>query len=388
MAHRHPTASLLSGRCRNLLILLWLALLGLPVCAQTARGAAAAPQRATAAPLPTTVLPEGFQIAGRRARLVQLPGQPEWFVVFPEAFAAELPSKADASQSPAASPNTPAPAQHADPFARPIEVLPCKWLAAMTKVVNDRVDLTVEFRIWGEITTYHKRNYILPTKVATEGLFGADGSRKEAKRSAAANSSQLRPGQKDARDGLSKAEKKDSPAPSELPDRLRRMLLAIPRTRPLGLPADGENTPRPDARGSSKRNGNTPAPSGPRPTTLPEPGTGQAALTGKDLPRRQHASTQAPYREGFAMVDRLGRLQFNRQAQTWTLLLEADDPTVLEPPLLLHPCRRLEVVENNTQGAKTQIMFRVSGHVTCHQGQNYLLLRKLLMVYDLGNFLK
>ena len=52
-------------------------------------------------------------------------------------------------------------------FNRPIEVLPGKVLTAMTKVTGNKVDLSLTFRVWGELTTYRKRNFILPAMAYT-----------------------------------------------------------------------------------------------------------------------------------------------------------------------------------------------------------------------------
>ena len=383
MASPNRTVLLLLGRRLNLAPLILLPLLTLAGRAQPPAAPAKPDQTVS---LPAIVLPEGFQIAGRRARLVQLPDQTQWFIVFPEAFAADQTAPAPADQPLAPSPKMPATADVANPSARPIEVLPCKWLTAMTKVVNNQVDLTLEFRVWGEITTYHKRNYILPTKVATEGLFGCDAPQEHAQKPPSAALPPLRPGQKSPLAPSTEQKTDDIPIPTEMPDRLRRMLLAIPRTRPLALPADTAKQPGPDPTDTEKPTATPPTPRDESPSDLQDPSA--PSSTPDDGISGQNLAGPAAYREGYAIIDRLGRLQYNPQAQTWTLLLEADDPTIQEPPLVLHPCRRLEVVEKNTLGAKEQIMFRVSGHVTTHQGQNYLLLRKLLMVYDLGNLLK
>ncbi|OPZ96097.1 MAG: hypothetical protein BWY71_02026 [Planctomycetes bacterium ADurb.Bin412] len=42
-------------------------------------------------------------------------------------------------------------------------------------------------------------------------------------------------------------------------------------------------------------------------------------------------------------------------------------------------------MENVVERSGRSSLFRVTGQVTKYQGKNYLLLRKMLLVYDMGN---
>ena len=135
------------------------------------------------APTPQRLLlPEGTQIQGRRAKLAHAPEDNRWFLIFPELsnqFADPAAVTPPAVANAPATVPTPGATQALDPkhletspFATPIEILPGRWLTAMTAIVGNQVDYDVDFRVWGEITTYHDRNYILLTWVGAVSLFG------------------------------------------------------------------------------------------------------------------------------------------------------------------------------------------------------------------------
>lgn len=74
--------------------------------------------------------------------------------------------------------------------------------------------------------------------------------------------------------------------------------------------------------------------------------------------------------EGFAVVDRVGRLA--RDGQWWTLLEDSADH---EPPIKLLPDAGLEVMVRTTRGSSAPVRYVVSGEVTVFRGENYLLAR-------------
>ncbi len=333
---------------------------------------------------PRIVLPEGYPISDRRAKLVKLPDDHRWFLVFDEALqqltpelapktnqkteksdlslpkTVDKPPKTDQnslkSDQNVASTANDKNLESENPFCRPIEVLPGKWLTAMTTAIS-RMDLSIDFRVWGEVTTYHDRNYIHPTRVLTLSLFGHDVAEN------VKNSKEINP--LDAAFGPPKSvEPKISKQTqflnkSILPNKLRDALLAIPRTRPLELP-DVKQIP-----------------------TLPKPNV-EIPITsdGKKI------SKQNDWRDGYMIIDRMGRIHFDPEGMRWMLTLEADGASLAEPPLTLHPCRLLEVMEDTVGHSTESPRFRISGQINQYQGRNYLLLRKVLMVYDLGNLAK
>ncbi|MBN1845119.1 MAG: hypothetical protein JW810_05510 [Sedimentisphaerales bacterium] len=326
---------------------------------------------------PSLILPEGLLISGRRAKLIKKERDNRWFLVFeeeieslPEVVAArEIPSS---PTKPAVSPavissnavpdKVSATGGQTDPihYHHPMEVLPGKWLTAMLKVVANQVDMTVDFRVWGEVTTYQNLNYILPTFVATLSLFGKEAptDAADAQRISPLEAALVRPGPQN--------NEQDNPADlpddrqSELPEQLRIMLEKIPRTRPLELPEATTTS------GSAA------------PQT---PTDAMVAVKG--------AKTPPPARrDGQMVIDRVGRIHYDPEAGRWLFSFEADGASLAEPPMILHPCRLLEVMETAVQRANLSIRFRVSGQISIYQGRNYMLLRKVLMVYDLENFTK
>ena len=330
---------------------------------------------------PKIVLPEGYPISGRRAKLVKLPDDHRWFLIFDEALQTlmpELDPKNDSkSEKPAVSINkasktelnaskpdkkvTPTVGEKIleseDPFSHPMEVLPGKWLAAMTKVMGNRVDLTVDLRVWGEATTYHNRNFILPTFVATLSLFGQDAAEK-AKATPKINPLEATFGQPKTAD--TKITKQTQITDKfTLPKKLRDALISIPRTRPLELD-DLKQT-----------------------HTLSKPAVAKSIQS-----EGKKTSKQDDWRDGYMIIDRVGRIHFDPEGMRWLFMFEADGASLAEPPVSLHPCRLLEVMETSVSQSAVSIRFRISGQISQYQGRNYMLLRKVLMVYELGNLNK
>ena len=87
--------------------------------------------------------------------------------------------------------------------------------------------------------------------------------------------------------------------------------------------------------------------------------------------------------DGTMIADRVGRLV--RRPEGWFLVFESDQQVLREPPMQLLPNRDLETMEILSANATRAVKFRVSGEVTEYRGRNYLLLRKVLTVHNLGN---
>ena len=77
--------------------------------------------------------------------------------------------------------------------------------------------------------------------------------------------------------------------------------------------------------------------------------------------------------------------QLDSQDGRWLFVFEADGASVAEPPVTLHPSQLLEVMEKKVVHTAKAVKFRVSGQITTYRGGTYMLLHKVLMVYDLGN---
>jgi hypothetical protein len=88
--------------------------------------------------------------------------------------------------------------------------------------------------------------------------------------------------------------------------------------------------------------------------------------------------------DGYRLVDRPGRLQ--REGDFWVFAFESRSTAVVEPPLRLLPNRLLEDMEISSAGGTQPVVFLVSGEVTQYHGVNYLLVQKMLIRPETGNF--
>jgi len=87
------------------------------------------------------------------------------------------------------------------------------------------------------------------------------------------------------------------------------------------------------------------------------------------------------------VADRLVRIFPDPRGQWWLAAFEADN-TLQEPPMRLLPCGMLARAKTKVAGARPGRMrvFRVSGKVTRYAGKRYLLLRKVIVELNLGQF--
>ena len=89
-------------------------------------------------------------------------------------------------------------------------------------------------------------------------------------------------------------------------------------------------------------------------------------------------------REGDVVINRMGRLGKDTKG-TLLFVYEADATDLSEPPLILLPCLKLEQMEL-LAAKKPNVKFMVTGEVTVYHGKGYLLLRKVMLHRDLGQF--
>lgn len=87
------------------------------------------------------------------------------------------------------------------------------------------------------------------------------------------------------------------------------------------------------------------------------------------------------------VADRLVRLVPDPQGRWWLAAFESDN-TLQEPPMRLLPCGMLAKAQALAAGARPGRMrvLRVSGKVTRYAGNRYLLLRKVIVELNLGQF--
>ena len=93
-------------------------------------------------------------------------------------------------------------------------------------------------------------------------------------------------------------------------------------------------------------------------------------------------------RDGDMVIDRIGRIMYDSGNLCWLFVFEADGDSLTEPPIALHPSRLLEVMENKAMHSSKRLRFRVSGEITTFRGATYMLLHKVLLVYEPGNLHK
>lgn len=83
------------------------------------------------------------------------------------------------------------------------------------------------------------------------------------------------------------------------------------------------------------------------------------------------------------IVDRLGRIVPGEK--WWTLVFENRGQQAAEKPIRLLPSRLLESAISLSRGGAQTAVFIVSGEVTTYEGNNYLLLRKVVLRRQAGN---
>jgi len=87
-------------------------------------------------------------------------------------------------------------------------------------------------------------------------------------------------------------------------------------------------------------------------------------------------------REGSIVADRTGRLTRTADGSQWEFSFEADGRALRDPPMIILPNSKLQVMENTIQGPNHDPRFRVTGVVTEYKGRNYLMLEKVIVIPD------
>ena len=327
------------------------------------------------------LLREGFPVIDRKAKLVRHPKDNRWFLVF-EPFVTDSSAKgnkesdsnssprqgdlikraASVKQKPAGRSVSPPETQIKDllrgdeSFTWPMEVLPGKWLTAMTRVTGNKVDLSITFRVWGEVTVYRDRNFILPNLVATDKLFGQSVSGlSTSKKKATGGFERLFGGVSGKKTSDTNA--KQTEEKLRMSEKLSKMLLTVPRTHVLGLPE--ESQAHEQSRGQVK-----------------EPSLGSSSGISIGSGRR------GKWKDGSLIVDRVGRLIFDPQGGRFQFVFEADGAVLAEPPIIIHPNLLLKEMEKS---AGINIKYRITGQVSKYRDKHYILLRKVLIRHGTGN---
>ncbi len=87
-------------------------------------------------------------------------------------------------------------------------------------------------------------------------------------------------------------------------------------------------------------------------------------------------------REGSYVVDRTGRLKKSSDGTSWELTFEADGKPMKDPPVVVLPNLKLQVMEDQIKQTNRDLKFRVTGMVTEYRGRNYVLLDKVVVVSE------
>ena len=222
-------------------------------------------------------------------------------------------------------------------------VLPCELMEQMETLAARTPG--ARFRMSGETTVFEGHAYVLPTKVTVlphEALSAPVAAAPAATTNASSTPiGDLRPAKASAAAGK----------PGELTsDDLLQALLSENAGRPIQTVPVLPDSPKPASV----------APAGP---------------------------SVLPAARGEMVADRLVRIVPDPQGRWWLAAFEADN-TLQEPPMRLLPCAMLAKAKSLAGEARPGRMriFRVSGKVTRYEGNRYLLLRKVLVELNLGQF--
>lgn len=222
----------------------------------------------------------------------------------------------------------------------PLRLLPNATLEAMVR--SDAPDGDRRYVLSGEMTVFEGENYILPRYA-----MGASGS---GPGPAAASSSTAAP-EKEAVAGSESAARGDPSANS-----------------PIATDASAEDVLAVLA--------------------AQQPGHALIATTHKPVSDdvRSLAARQATLMDGTPLVKRPGRIV--RDGPWWMFVLESEHSKYPEPPLRLLPNQNLELMVQAVQRDHNGVVFIVSGEVSAHAGDHYLLARAVLRRSNLGNLRK
>ena len=94
------------------------------------------------------------------------------------------------------------------------------------------------------------------------------------------------------------------------------------------------------------------------------------------------AATQPTVREGTFLTDRTGRLSKSSDGQHAIFTFDSDGRAMQDPPLVILPNLKLEMMEQANSGSNRDLRFRVTGMLTEYRSHNYLLLDKVVVIPD------
>jgi len=231
------------------------------------------------------------------------------------------------------------------PDAPPLRVLPNKRLM-MIEAIHKATHKSPQLVVTGRITEFQGVNYLL-----AENLIECAVDKPEVAPSATRSTAPPTDAEATAQPALTQPAGRTEPRAEDIV----AQLLATKPMRAVVLP---EHLPEAgvDSDSSSSE-------------------AGESGSTGREGPR---------WPEETMLIDRVGRLVPGER--WWTFAFEDRGKNPANPPIRLLPNRLLESAIALSGGGTRGIVFVISGEVTEYQGFNYLLLRKILVRRDFGNF--
>lgn len=124
--------------------------------------------------------------------------------------------------------------------------------------------------------------------------------------------------------------------------------------------------------------GEAPAPL--QPIVLPAPPNSVTGYNGAVAP---NSTTQPIIREGTFITDRTGRLTKSPDGLHEEFTFDADGQAMQDPPMIILPNLKLELMEQAIAGSNRDLKFHVTGMVTEYQNRNYLLMERVVVVPDI-----
>jgi hypothetical protein len=239
------------------------------------------------------------------------------------------------------------------PDAPPLRLLPNQHLA-MIEAVLAETESAPEFLLTGRVTEFQGANYLLIEHVAelsppSDRLTGA-----------APKPTTAAPSRTDSKE--SEAPEPTSAREPTAEEIIQQLMKSNP-VRAIVLPQTQ----------AEKQD----------PSQVQAP-TGDGSVAGQDEPESSSGKKSLRWAEESLLIDRLGRILAGSDNQ-WSLAFEDRGRRVNQSPIRLLPNRLLETTIALSGGGRQGMVFLVSGEVTVYKGDNYLLLRKVLLRRDLGN---
>ncbi|MBN2842700.1 MAG: hypothetical protein JXM68_06390, partial [Sedimentisphaerales bacterium] len=215
----------------------------------------------------------------------------------------------------------------ADAQVEAVEILPSRWLETMLRVVDNKSDYNIVFRVWGNVTVFQKRNYLSISLVATESLFGDMKAQVEETRS-------YSPFASEQAGGADLVQEQN--IESVVPQAVRDKLMSIPRVEILSFPFKMKET-----------DVNT--------VTL------------------EDSETQY-FKNDMIITNRIGRLFPSQSEGRVYFMFESGDSTSGAAQIVIHPCLLLEQMLQKANASLGQsLKFRISGRVDEFKGEFFLL---------------